>query len=112
MLHGFVRVESVTQIRVLIHGDSMWPTYVDGDELLAEQYDSQPLEVSDIIVAKHPLKPSVTVVKRLREFLPDGRLFLEGDNPDPTASEDSHSFGPVHLDQIIATIAHSRIDNR
>ncbi|DAC57729.1 MAG TPA: signal peptidase I, partial [Candidatus Poseidoniales archaeon] len=25
----------------------------------------------------------------------DGRLFLTGDNPDPTASEDSHNFGPV-----------------
>jgi nickel-type superoxide dismutase maturation protease len=105
-LLGFVRVESVTKVRVVIHGNSMWPTFVDGDVLIGEQYDSGPLKLRDVVVVKHPLNPRVTVVKRLAEFLPDGRLFLEGDNPDPTASEDSHSFGPINSDAIIATISH------
>ena len=28
-------------------------------------------------------------------------VFLIGDNPDPTASEDSHNFGRIHLDAIL-----------
>ena len=27
----------------------------------------------------------------------DGRLFVEGDNPDPTSSNDSHNFGLLKL---------------
>jgi type IV secretory pathway protease TraF len=29
-------------------------------------------------------------------------LFLTGDQPDPLASEDSHNFGPISRDAVIA----------
>ena len=35
----------------------------------------------------------------------NGRLFLVGDNPDPTASEDSHNFGEVDVSSVIAVLA-------
>jgi hypothetical protein len=32
----------------------------------------------------------------------EGQLFVEGDNPDPTASNDSHNFGMLRLESVIA----------
>jgi hypothetical protein len=55
-----------------------------------------------VVLAQHPLKPDVKVVKRVRHITDDGRLFLEGDQPDPLGSEDSHNFGPVKAEAILA----------
>ena len=43
------------------------------------------------------------MVKRVR-FIENGKLFLEGDNPDPNASQDSHNFGLVNPDLLIGVI--------
>ena len=59
------------------------------------------MEVGNIVVFTHPFKPKVTCVKRVKRITDSG-LFVEGDNPDPLASEDSHNFGIVSLDAIIA----------
>jgi len=40
------------------------------------------------------------IVKRIKSIDGD-RFFLEGDNPDPLASDDSHNFGTVKFDSII-----------
>jgi len=87
-------------IQVRIHGDSMWPTLRDGDCVKAET-DTHP-EIGNIVVAKHPWK-EIHIVKRVKEILPDG-FFLEGDNPDPTGTEDSHNFGPIPSASIIGII--------
>ena len=89
-------------LRVFIHGDSMWPTFRDGDEILFSPPGEEKLKVGDLVVAIHPLKPGVTVVKRIFRIVEPGRYFLTGDNPDPTASEDSHNFGPVSQKAIVA----------
>ena len=78
----------------------MWPTFRDGDSIEAES--GQLPELGDIVVAKHPWK-TIHIVKRVKEILPNG-YFLEGDNPDPTGSEDSHNFGPIPTASIIGTI--------
>ncbi|MEE2748280.1 MAG: S26 family signal peptidase [Candidatus Thermoplasmatota archaeon] len=83
-----------------IQGDSMWPTFRDGDHLQAIKGSTA--EPGDIVVAKHPWK-TIHIVKRVKEISPSG-YFLEGDNPDPTGSEDSHNFGPVPISSIIAII--------
>jgi nickel-type superoxide dismutase maturation protease len=95
----------ISKVLVIISGDSMWPTLSAGDEVefteLDTPYDTE-LRVGDLVVAIHPLKPGVQVVKRISGFSADGRLVLVGDNPDPLASEDSHNFGPVAHKLIIA----------
>ena len=96
---GFVRADDV-QIQVQIHGDSMWPTLRDGDVVQAIQGLSP--VVGDIVVAKHPFK-KMNVIKRVKRILGDG-IFIEGDNPDPIGSEDSHNFGLIQNSAIIAII--------
>ena len=95
-----MRVERLSRIVVRIHGDSMWPTFRDGDHV--EAVSGLLPELGDIVVAKHPWK-SVHIVKRVKYIQPSG-FFLEGDNPDPTGSEDSHNFGPIPASLIIAAI--------
>ena len=81
---------------VRIQGDSMWPTYRNGDVVpFAPCNETYGPRVNDVVLVHHPMKDSVLMVKRVSVVQHDGRLFLTGDNPDPTASEDSHNFGPV-----------------
>ena len=88
-------------VNVKIKGDSMWPNFKDGDTLSCEEYSGQSLAVGNIVVFTHPFKSNVTCVKRIKHITDSG-LFVEGDNPDPLASEDSHNFGIVSIDAIIA----------
>ena len=78
----------------------MWPTLHDGEMVDAVQ-GSSPV-VGDIVVAKHPFK-KINVIKRVKRIEKDG-IFIEGDNPDPIGSEDSHNFGLVLNSAIIAII--------
>ena len=94
----------MSDFHVIIRGDSMWPTYCDGDKLTASKVSKKILTVGDIIVSKHPLKSKVIIVKRIKQILEDEKLFLQGDNPDPLASEDSHNFGPVNANLVIGII--------
>jgi hypothetical protein len=41
------------------------------------------------------------MVKRVQSVTDNGRLFLVGDQPDPTASEDSHNFGAVDAAHVV-----------
>ena len=79
----------------------MWPSYKDGDEIDCLEYNGQLVSVGDLIVFQHPFKNSVTCVKRVKTIRDKG-FFVEGDNPDPLASEDSHNFGVVSTSAIIA----------
>ena len=87
-------------LNVKIKGDSMWPNFKDGDTLSCEQYSGQSVLVGNIVVFTHPFKPNVTCVKRVKRITNSG-AFVEGANPDPLASEDSHNFGIVYLDAIL-----------
>ena len=87
-------------VRVRISGDSMWPTYPDGTEFdLHPPQEDQP-QVGDIVLCKHPFFPDLQIVKRVQS-LEQEMIFLVGDNPDPTVSEDSHNFGTIHRDEIL-----------
>tara|TARA_B100000963_G_scaffold322243_1_gene306157 strand:- start:1640 stop:1897 length:258 start_codon:yes stop_codon:yes gene_type:complete len=83
----------------------MWPT-LHHDQVV-EFRETEPgatYHAGDIVLAKHPMKTDVVVIKRILRVESDGRLFLVGDNPDPTASEDSHNFGPVKPDHVQAVM--------
>ena len=91
-------------LNVTILGDSMYPTLTDGQvvdaEILAEFDD---VRIGDIVVLLHPFKSETHIVKRIKSF--DGLMyFVEGDQPDPLGSEDSHNFGPVGRDLILARV--------
>ena len=88
-------------LNVRIRGDSMWPSYKDGDTIECKEYKGGDVFRNDIIVFTHPFKSDTTCVKRVKRVTDDG-IFVEGDNPDPLSSEDSHNFGLVKISSIIA----------
>jgi len=88
-------------MKVVVKGDSMWPTLNDGDMIQCEEYANQEISISCIVVFTHPFKQAVTCVKRVKRIEGD-RLFVQGDNPDPTASDDSHNFGWITRNSILA----------
>jgi len=105
-LRGFYLVK----IRVLISGESMWPTFADGDEVFFESFNGQRLEIGDIVVANHPFKSNLNVVKRIAGIDHNDKIHLEGDNPDPLSSEDGHNFGPVNKEGIYALLPKDMIE--
>lgn len=84
----------------LIEGDSMLPTLNDGDAVLIKP--TKKIVVGDIILADHPFKSSVTILKRVAGISVDGALTLSGDNV--AESTDSRSFGDVPLESIIGRV--------
>lgn len=99
---GFVLVEGLhlNTIAVVVNGDSMWPTLKHGDTFDAVSYSGQVIKVGDIVVFSDPTHPSRICVKRVLHVKEKG-LFVEGDNPDPTASTDSHNYGLVSHELLI-----------
>ncbi|CAN5292695.1 nickel-type superoxide dismutase maturation protease [soil metagenome] len=81
----------------LIEGDSMFPALKNGDLILINPYDD--LEIGDIVLARHPFKQSVKIIKRIAEILPEEKYILLGDNlPEST---DSRSFGAIQAKDIL-----------
>jgi len=60
-----------------------------------------PLQVGDVILTYHP-EQQYLIGKRITDILPDGTLWIEGDNP--AYSVDSRHFGPVDADSVVARI--------
>lgn len=78
----------------------MVPTLADGDKVLVDEKGY--ISIGDIVLAKHPYKTDVKIVKRVSYIADDGRLTLTGDNP--ATSTDSRSFGTVSLESIIGKV--------
>lgn len=87
---------------VRLKGESMWPTYPEGTVLTFRPVHGDSVGPGDVVLAQHPLKPDVLIVKRILRVEQNNDLFLTGDQPDPLASEDSHNFGPISRDAVIA----------
>lgn len=81
----------------------MWPTLVDGSTVMFKKVEDASPEIGQIVLAKHPLKKDTIIIKRIQS-MDKNRVFLIGDNPDPTASEDSHNFGMIDVSNILASI--------
>ena len=90
-------------LNVIVKGDSMWPTLVDGSTVMFEKVENSLPEVGQIVLAKHPLNKDTIIIKRIQS-IDNNMAFLAGDNPDPTASEDSHNFGMIDFSNILANI--------
>ena len=79
----------------------MSPTLADGAAVLIEPRAK--LAIGDIVLAKHPYKSSVNILKRITEVDDDGRYTLTGDNA--SESTDSRTFGSVSGDAVIGRVA-------
>ena len=82
---------------ILVEGDSMLPNLKNGDGILIDP-DAE-IAAGDIIIARHPFKKSVILLKRLARIDENGNYFLVGDNP--SESTDSRTFGAVSAKHIL-----------
>ena len=89
------------ELSVTVRGDSMWPTLRNGDIISCRPYNGEVLVPTQIIVFPNPFDSSNILIKRIKS-VQDVFLFVEGDNPDPTASTDSHNFGKIKSSSVIA----------
>lgn len=85
----------------VVSGDSMWPTYRDGERLVC--HADTPIDVGSVIVFTHPLKSKVNAIKRVSKIEGDW-IFVEGDHPDPTSSDDSHNFGRIVRSSVLGVV--------
>lgn len=112
---------------VVVNGESMLPTFRNGDRLLAckAYWLVGGIHKKDVVVIKNPDgKPDEYVIKRVLGLpgdeidfqnvpgdwriangvyhVPDGHVYVIGDNRE--VSDDSRKFGPVPLENVIGKI--------
>ncbi len=78
-------------LRFRVSGASMVPTLSDGDYVLVDP--SRRAEAGAVVLARHPYRSGLRLVKRVARIEGDGRLFLSGDQP--VESTDSRHFGAL-----------------
>ncbi len=83
----------------------MTPTFLDGDVVRVDagRYLKTPVAAGDVVLAAHPYKRDVRIVKRVDHVTEDGRVFLLGDNP--SESTDSRMFGALRTERILGPVA-------
>ena len=81
----------------------MFPTYKDGDEITCQEFTKgyKP-EINDIVIFSHPFQKNMKLIKRITKIIDNSKLFVEGDNDDYSSTEDSHNFGYIDINKIIA----------
>jgi nickel-type superoxide dismutase maturation protease len=90
--------------RVRVNGDSMCPTIRSGDEVLVDTraYFRRLPREGEVVIAKHPYKRGVSLIKRIALVEDSERIYLAGDNK--SDSTDSDSFGSVLLDHVVGLV--------
>ena len=88
--------------RVRVAGESMSPTYDDGDVLLVRWFGAIPAELplTTVVVIEREEMPGVFFIKRIQKSY-SGAYWVEGDNRDPDVEKrmnDSRTWGyiPAH----------------
>ncbi|MEO6334080.1 MAG: nickel-type superoxide dismutase maturation protease [Pyrinomonadaceae bacterium] len=79
-----------------VQGDSMLPALRDGEVVLISAKAS--VGPGDIVLARHPYKQSVKILKRVAAIDESGRYSLVGDNAGE--STDSRTFGTLPREYI------------
>lgn len=81
----------------------MAPRLPSGALVIARPIDGRTLlRVGDVVVARRPDRPELTIIKRITAIDAAGAIVLTGDNP--AASTDSRQFGAVAREQIVARV--------
>jgi nickel-type superoxide dismutase maturation protease len=93
--------------RVAVAERSMEPALHPGDWLVVRRtiVPGRPLRLrpGQIVVARHPGRPDLLIVKRATRRQ-DGGWWLASDNPFAAGAADSARFGPVPLENIVAVV--------
>ena len=90
-------------LHFFIKGDSMLPTLKDGDSIKMMKFDNNiKINVNDIVVFEHPFKKKCKLIKRIKKITKDNKIFVEGDNSNHESSNDSHNFGYIKKNSLIA----------
>jgi nickel-type superoxide dismutase maturation protease len=86
-----------------VRGDSMLPLLKPGDEVLVNlrAYRRSAPQPGDIVVALHPFRPELRLIKRIEAVTSSGYV-LKGDNL--WESADSRFFGPVGAEAILGQV--------
>ena len=82
----------------------MAPLLEPGEEVLVDPraYRRTPPRPGDIVVARHPYRTDLLLVKRVANVLEDGTCVLEGDNR--SESTDSRAFGSLPPERILGRV--------
>lgn len=90
--------------RFRVTGNSMIPLLKPGEILLVDlaAYRQKSPRVGDIVIAWHPHRTNLKIVKRVASVLDDGSCFLIGDNS--AESTDSRSFGAIAFAGILGKV--------
>ncbi len=83
-----------------VSGDSMLPTLQMGDRVLVDPKAT--IAVGDIVLANHPYKKSIRMIKRVASIDSDAHYFLAGDNT--AESTDSQTFGRIPAKDILGKV--------
>ena len=86
--------------RFQVRGASMTPALEDGDTVLIDPR-ARPAPGA-VVVARHPYRSDVTVVKRVAAITGAGKLHLSGDNP--AESTDSAHYGAVPTERLLGVV--------
>ena len=87
----------------------MSPTLRDGDEVYFEVIPRANFNINDIVLVRHPFMKKKNLVKRIKNILPDGSIFIQGDNN--FYSTDSKSFGAVSKNNILGILKKRSLHN-
>lgn len=77
----------------------MEPTLHDGEFVLVDE--DRPPRPGELVLARHPERRLLTVVKRVASIGPDG-FVLASDNPD--GGTDSRQWGPLDPGLVVGTV--------
>lgn len=82
----------------------MSPLLQPGNEILIDPnaYRKSLPKLNDIVVTKHPLKPQITIVKRITAIDDRSDYFLTGDNL--ADSTDSRHWGSVKSQDLLGKV--------
>ena len=94
--------------RVKVAGESMAPTYANGDILLVKWFDAVPSELplTTVVVIEREEMPGVFFIKRIQKSH-SGAYWVEGDNRDPEIEKrvnDSRTWGYIPAAEIRAKV--------
>lgn len=91
---------------VEVCGDSMSPTYNDGEFLLSTRlFKRENIKVGDVFIFDHPYVEGRLLIKRVAK-IKAGDYFFEGDNSDN--SYDSRDFGYMRPDCLVSKVINPR----
>jgi len=90
--------------RIRIVGPSMAPLLRDGDEVLVDPhvYRRTTPQPEEVVLAQHPYRRDLKLVKRVEAVLDRDHYKLCGDNP--SESSDSRAFGAIPRSHILGRV--------